>query len=186
MYKLASSLLYISFFMANGCTLIQPKTVEEKLIGIWAMEPSQQPERGIANVVQYTSEGNYKLHSYTCTIDGLYEQNAKENEAGTWRIEDNTIIRTITDSRNKRELLAMIKEIKDKLSGMSEFERKAALIMLGPEKTKLLDGGALENKEKIISIEGDIMVSEEVWLMGMKILTTSHRVKEIAPLCDEH
>lgn len=184
MYKL--SLVFFCFVLlgTSGCALIKPQTIEQKLMGVWAMEPSIKPEKGVANVIEYASDGTYVLHSFTCTGDRSYIEGKNGKERGVWRIDDKTIVRTVTDSKDKAAIEKMIEKIRYDLSKMNEFERKAALVLLGPERSKLLEGGELENKEYIISIEDDVLISEEDWLMGMKIKSTSHRASMIEPLCD--
>lgn len=184
MYRL--SLVFFCFVLlgTSGCALIKPQTIEQKLMGIWAMEPSTKPKKGTANVIEYASDGTYVLHSFTCTGDGIYITEKNGKERGAWRIDDKTIVRTVTDSKNKEAIEKMVEEIRYDLSKMNEFEKTAALALLGPEKSKLLEGGKLESKEYIISIEDDVLISEEDWLMGMKIKSISHRASIIEPLCD--
>ena len=156
----------------------------EELIGIWAMEPVFFTGKNVSNVTVYNVDGSYEMYGFICASGEKVERNTDSNSSGVWSLEGHTIVLTVSDSDELRELEEKATKLRSDMSSMSDNEKLMMRSVLGEQIMDFVEGGELKVKEDILSIDSGIMKSKQKINALREVEITSHKVDAVKPICN--
>ena len=178
-------LIVLSFAVTSAHALDKDQEIADKLVGIWGMEPLTSVSRGAANVTEYKADGTYKLHAFKCKHGGEFIREKENDTAGTWRIEDSTILTDHSDPELQEQIAEIKRELNQELAKLPPEKRDAFLKLLPPDIQQAMNDGDTISKERVLSISDNEFSSDQDWIAGTKLKYKNHRLEEIKPLCDD-
>jgi hypothetical protein len=158
----------------------------DDLIGIWAMTPILVPTEltGIANVTEYRKDGSYHLHNFKCIGNGKFTRDESQDSVGSWRLDGNDIITRPENSEELNQLARAAGELKVKIDSLPPEKKEFVRKSLPKETADSIDGGQIETREHIISINAKFMKSKQDLGLGKVIYFNNKKVMNLKPSCE--
>jgi hypothetical protein len=160
---------------------------EKELIGIWAMDPILVPTElaGIANVTEYKKDGSYQLYNFKCIGNGKFTRDESQDSVGRWRLDGNNIITRPENSEELNKLKNVADELRAKIDSLPPEKKELVRKSLPKEMADSIDGGQIENREHIISINANIMKSKQDLGLGKVLYFNNKKVTDLKPSCEK-